>query len=355
MTSDKKNPEIGLYHKILSPDYPDWLDDYIATPEMQRIDKISMSCGTDYSGLYNNTYWYSNLDHSIGVALIVWNFTHDKKQTLAGLFHDIANPTFKHCIDFMNGDSEKQESTEERTTDIIKNSKDITSLLKRDRINVDEISDYKIYPIADNDTPQLAADRFEYNFSSGLVLKRVWNLEDIEDCYNDIIVGKNEKNIDELSFQNQAKCEKYIHFVSDLWPAWVEGKNRASMQFLADIVKNMNIVGYLTIDDLYTLSEKEIIDRIINCNNSYLSSRFQEFLDCKESYESDRPIENKYCTDVKSKKRYVIPLIKLDDSYVRINKVSVTACKEINNYLQKEWPEYAGLNIDFKPYIVPSI
>ena len=118
------NPEIKEYFKILSNEFPEWLEEYINTPEMQRISKISMSCGTDYSKCFNVRYWYSNLDHSIGVALIIWNFTHDKKQTLAGLFHDIATPVFKHCIDFMNGDSEKQESTEERTTDIIKNSKD---------------------------------------------------------------------------------------------------------------------------------------------------------------------------------------------------------------------------------------
>ena len=65
---------------------------------------------------------YSSLDHSIAVALIVWRFTHDKKQTFAGLFHDISTPAFKHCVDFMNGDYLKQESTEGLTTDFIKKS-----------------------------------------------------------------------------------------------------------------------------------------------------------------------------------------------------------------------------------------
>ena len=119
------NEEVKEYFSILSPNFPEWLLDYINTKEMKRIDNISISCGMDYSSIFNINYWYSNLDHSVGVALIIWNFTHDKKQTLAGLFHDIATPTFKHCIDFMNGDSEKQESTEERTTDMIKNSKEI--------------------------------------------------------------------------------------------------------------------------------------------------------------------------------------------------------------------------------------
>lgn len=136
---DTLNDEVKEYFKILSPEFPEWLLEYIDTPEMKRISTISMSCGSDYSKCFNVRYWYSNLDHSVGVALIIWHFTHDKKQALAGLFHDIATPTFKHCIDFMNGDSENQESTEERTTDIIKNSKEIMQLLERDGIKLEEV------------------------------------------------------------------------------------------------------------------------------------------------------------------------------------------------------------------------
>ena len=89
------------------------------------------------------------MDHSIAVALIVWHFTHDKKQALAGLFHDIATPVFKHCVDYLNGDFMTQESTEDLTTEIIKNSKEIMSLLKRDGIKIEEVDNYHIYPIAE--------------------------------------------------------------------------------------------------------------------------------------------------------------------------------------------------------------
>ena len=46
------------------------------------------------------------------------------------LFHDIATPVFKHCIDFMNGDSENQESTEEKTESILRSSKKLKQLLQ---------------------------------------------------------------------------------------------------------------------------------------------------------------------------------------------------------------------------------
>lgn len=184
---------IKEYFKILSDETPDFLNEYINTKEMQKQAKISVSCGTYYTKLFDKMIWYSSLDHSIAVSLIVWNFTKDKKQTLAGLFHDIATPVFKHSIDFMNGDYEKQESTEELTTRIISESKEIMKLLKRDGIKVEEVDNYHIYPIADNDTPMLSADRLEYTLSNGLgVRKKVWNLSDIKEIYNNIEIQKNE-------------------------------------------------------------------------------------------------------------------------------------------------------------------
>ena len=162
------NPILKEYYSILSKDFPDFLIDYIETPRMQKQDRISCSCGTYYSKMYNIELWYSSLQHSIAVALVIWHFTHDKKQTLSGLFHDISTPAFKHCIDFMNNDHETQESTEDLTRTMILESKEIMNLLNRDNISIDEVADYHIYPIADNDTPMLSADRLEYTLSNGL-------------------------------------------------------------------------------------------------------------------------------------------------------------------------------------------
>ena len=142
--TEKLDITIQKYLKILSDEFPEFLYDYINTPEMQKQAGIRVSCGTMYSKMYDQM-WYSSLDHSVAVALIIWNFTKDKEQTLSGLFHDIATPVFKHTIDFMNKDYEKQESTELLTTKIISESKEIMNLLNRDGIKPEEVSDYQIY------------------------------------------------------------------------------------------------------------------------------------------------------------------------------------------------------------------
>lgn len=344
------NEEVKEYFKILSPEFPDWLLEYIDTPAMQRISGISMNCGTDYSKIFNIRYWYSNLDHSVAVSLIVWNFTHDKKQTLAGLFHDIATPTFKHCIDFMNGDSEKQESTEERTEQIIRSSEEIMKLLKRDEIEIHEVSDYHIYPIADNDTPKLSADRFEYTFSSGLVFYRIWELSTIKEIYNNICILKNEEGIDELGFKDWKICEKYIHLISQLWPKWISDEDRTVMQFLADIVKSMNVEGYLSIDDLYNLSEAEVIKKILNCEDEYIRNSFIKFQNATSVYGNNTEVSDKYCISVKPKRRYIIPLTNYNNEIKRIYDISDSAVKDIQGYFNIKLSKYTGFDFNFKPY-----
>ncbi len=343
------NGIIKEYFHVLSNEIPDFLYDYIDTPEMQRIGKIGCGCGTDYTKIFNNKFFYSNLDHSIGVALIVWNFTKDKKQTLAGLFHDISTPVFKHCIDFMNGDYEKQESTEELTTHIIKNSKEIMKLLKRDNIKVSEVDNYHIYPIADNDTPRLSADRLEYTFTGGLYSKEVWNVEQIRRIYSDIEVQINEENIPELGFKNKSIAEEFISSASQLWPLWISNKDKLLMQFYADTVKRMSEEKYLTKEDLYTLSEKEVINKIENCPDKKISNCFKLFENATNVYESDEPIPDKYCVSVKGKRRYIIPLVKTEENaYKRINEISDFAKGKIDNYLQIKTKKYAYLDFDFE-------
>ena len=346
------NEEVRDYLKILSPEFPEWLLEYINTPEILRLDGVGMSNGTLYTKVYNDKYYYSSLTHSIGVALILWNFTHDKKQTLAGLFHDIATPTFKHCIDFLNGDSEHQESTEERTEQILLNSKEIMYLLERDNIKIEEVSNYHIYPIADNDTPRLSADRFEYTLSGGLYQERVFEIEDIRKYYNNVTILKNEEGIDELGFKDKSICEKFINSISKLWPHWVEDEDRLCMQFIADIVKSMNFKGYITIDDLYKYSDKKIIELIKNCEDNYLKESFEKFQNATRNsvYKSDVENDEIYCTSVKGKKRYIIPLVNIDNKSYRINDISTQANNDINNFLNMKLHKYIGFKFDFKPY-----
>jgi len=338
---------IQKYFKILSNEFPEFLYDYINTPEMQKQAGISVSCGTIYSKMYNQM-WYSSLDHSVAVALIIWNFTKDKKQTLSGLFHDIATPIFKHTIDFMNKDYEKQESTEELTTKIICESKEIMNLLQKDGIKVEEISDYHIYPIADNDTPMLSSDRLEYTLSNGLgATEKIWGLDEIEEIYKNIEIQKNEEGIQELGFKDIKIAEKFVKTMSILSRLYRREKTVFSMQLLADIMKRMSIQNMISIDDLYRLSEKEVIEKIENCKDEKISQCFNIWRNATEIKTSDTLPNNKYFVSIeKMKVRYINPLVRNNNKFERIYDISENAKEDIEKALNYKTAKYTYLDFE---------
>lgn len=293
------------YFKMLEPDFPEWLVDYINTESMLKQQYISITCGTIYSDLFESDYFFSSLDHAIGVALIIWHFTHDKKQTLSGLFHDIATPVFKHCIDFLDGDYMNQESTEDLTTKIISESSDIIILLKRDNISIDEVDNYHIYPIADNDTPKLSSDRLEYSLSNALFTYKLLTLDEIREIYNDLVVLKDDSGIDEISFKTKSIARKFIKVTSRLSIIYREDRTRYSMQFLADIIKRLNDDGLISREMLYNMKESEIISIIESSRYADIFNIWKKSKKVKKSFEK----KDVYCINLASKVRYIDPLV----------------------------------------------
>ena len=338
---DKVNSKTKEYFNILEPNFPEWLHEYINTKEMLKQQYISVTCGTIYSDLFESNYFFSSLDHAIAVALIIWRFTHDKKQTLAGLFHDIATPVFKHCIDFLNGDYMNQESTENLTTKIIFESEGIMKLLKRDNILLEEIDDYHKYPIADNDTPKLSSDRLEYSLSNAFFTYNILNLDEIKEIYEDIEIGNDEDNNPELSFKTKSIARKFVKVTSRLSIIYREDRTRYSMQFLADIIKKLKEERKITINDLYNLKEQDIIKIIENSN---YSTAFNIWKNAKKVKISDKLPQKVYYVNHGAKIRYINPLV----NGKRISDICKIAKNMIDKNLAYDMTKYVYIErIDF--------
>lgn len=344
-----ENEEIEKYLQILSKKIPTFLIEYASVPEMQRLKEISMVSACEHTKLIPYKFFHTRYEHSLGVALIVWHFTKDKKQAIAGLYHDIATPSFSHAIDYLHGDYEKQESTEELTETIIKNSKDIMKLLNRDNIKLEEVIDYHIYPIADNDSPKLSADRLEYTLSDGLVTQDAFTLESIDRIYNNIKILKNEQGEDEIGFENLDIAEEYLRRSSIMWHLFCgNSENNLIMQFWTDILRKMAKEGYITEEDLYLYSEKEIVDKIRNCPNKKIRDAFEIFSNSTQVGRSDTEVKDKYCISIKAKKRYTNPLVVCADGQARrISDISQMGKKLIEDIKNYEDSKYAYLNFEF--------
>ncbi len=113
---------------FIDKEEPLFLNKYLKTSTMKRIKYVSQFCGCDYTSLYSPLFFYLRYFHSLVVAQMTWHFTHNKKETIVALLHDVGTPCFAHAIVYALGDALKQESSEKDIKDIIKKDKILLSI-----------------------------------------------------------------------------------------------------------------------------------------------------------------------------------------------------------------------------------
>lgn len=333
------------YHEILCNEDVSFLSDYIQLPLLQRLSGIGLLCGTDWTKLFCNRFFYSRLDHSIGTALVVWHFTRSKKQTIASLLHDVSTPAFSHVTDFRNGDALNQESTEDLNRTMINEDPFLKELLERDGLNLQDVNDYHKYPVADNERPGLSADRLEYMYPSGAALDCVWNLEEIKKSYSSLEVLKNENGKDELGFISESEALTYTKKFCDISLLLQHNEDKASMQLMADVITEALKNSFICENDLYTKSEAELIEwfteKAEKNSETYFAKLFKTFVSMKKVIHSEKKLENCWCVSLKVKQRYVDPLVKMPDGNCkRVSEINSEAKKIIKDFLEfkdSEW------------------
>lgn len=340
---DYINDEIKEYYMILcNNDYPYFIDKYINTKDLKRLEGIGHFCGCDYTGLFKMKFWYSRLHHSIACALMMWNFTKDRNQTLAALFHDLGTPAFSHCIDFLLNDPINQESSELNVKEIINNSEEIKTLLKEDNISIEDINDVSKYPVMENNKPKICVDRLEGIFCTGLVWARFWENIGIKKIYQDISILTDENEKLEIGFNTLTIANSFFKGVYKYSIILQQNEDKFTLKYLSDIIKEMISKNQINKKDLYNLSENEIL-KLIERDKS-LGHRLSVLKDIEYLKRSNNePIGYYVSTEIK--KKYVIPLIRYKDEIVRLDKVSKTCKKLLDKYLEYKDSLYSYIEV----------
>jgi uncharacterized protein len=317
-----------IYHESI----PQFILDFASTDAMIRLKNVGMNCGLEYTAfpIYKDCKPYSRYDHSVGVALIVWHFTRDMKQAIAGLFHDIGTPAFAHVVDFLNQDYLNQESTEEKTKDIISESDQIQGLLGKYRLTVQDVCDYHLYPIADNDSPQLSADRLEYTVGNS-VNYQFKTQREVEEYYKDLVVIQNEKGIEEIAFNSRDLACAFAEVALSNSKVYVADADRFSMQFLADILRYALDRSVLQEVDLYS-TEPEVIDKLRRSVDT--AALWDDFCGLSTIHRKhENPILPLWIS-VSAKKRYINPLVA---KFGRSSELSERIHKQITDFLDYDF------------------
>ena len=213
-------------------------------------------------------------------------------------------------------------------------------LLERDNIKLEEVCDYHLYPIADNDTPMLSADRLEYSLSNDLIVFKTNTLEEIRNIYNDIEIQTNENGIMELGFKTKKIARQFVKNTSKLSITYRDDATRFFMQAIADILKKVSEDGLITKKDLYELKESEVIDLI---RKSKYEDVFNSLVDATKVYTSKEKPNDIYYVKHGAKIRYIDPLFQGK----RISQECKIAQKMIEKNLSYNMDNYVFLDKSF--------
>ncbi|MBR0138008.1 MAG: hypothetical protein IJM15_06320 [Erysipelotrichaceae bacterium] len=315
-----------IYHHEI----PEFLIEFASVPEMQRIKEVGMNCGCEYTQFerFRNLETYSRYQHSLSCALIAWHFTKDVKQSVAALFHDISTPVFAHVVDFLNGDYLKQESTEKRTKQIISESRQIRELLSKYNLKVSDVSDYHLYPICDNDSPRLSADRLEYTLGN-IVNFKIKPKEKVAEYYANLIITENEEGKEELAFSDYDTVEEFALDSIKCSRIYVSDEDRYSMQILAEILKLAIDYRVMDYEMLYT-TEPQVIEKLHS--TKVTTALWNKFCAMNKMYQPEHGDLNARIID--AKKRYIDPLVA---GKGRLSELSSLYGREKNKFLMLDF------------------
>ena len=321
----------ALYHNGI----PKVLQDCMAAPCVQRLRDVGMNCGCEYTSFprFAGLLPYSRFDHSVGVGLIVWHFTGDEKQTVAGLLHDIATPVFAHVVDFLRGDYLVQESTEDGTRAVIEADAALQGTLTAHGLTTDDVCDYHRYPIADNDSPRLSADRLEYTLGN-LLNYRIRTPEEVKAYYADLSVGTNEDGVPELVFSDAKIAEDFAFASLECSKIYVSDEDRYAMQMLSELLRDAIAADVLSEADLSS-TEPQVIAALLN--DECTATAWKRYRAYRSMRSAKEPEAEGQWRRIAAKKRYIDPLIAGVGRVSAYSEAFRTAVDAFRSDPQNEW------------------
>ena len=319
--------------RVYHPETPRFLAPFLALPELERLRQVGMNCGCEYAAFprFQNLPESSRYHHSLGAARITWHFTRETAPTLAALFHDIATPVFAHTVDFLRGDYLQQEATEDGTGELLRRSAALSDLLTPLGLHVEDVEDYHRYPVADNDSPRLSADRLEYTLRN-ILHYRFGRLEDLQRFYNDLCVTA-EDGVPELAFRSIDTARDFAFAALGCSEIYVSPEDRYAMQRLSELLAMAIQRGVLAQEDLYGV-EPDVIRKLESDPETARAWRdycaLHEMIADESAPEADR-------RTVRAKKRSIDPWVTGQGRLSDIDEKVAAALRNFREESQDAW------------------
>ncbi|MCA9997023.1 MAG: HD domain-containing protein [Anaerolineales bacterium] len=157
-------PTIGTTMNIFDPIYGHWtlhepvLHDLLMSDAVKRLHGVLQH---GITGLVGITAPISRYDHSLGAMLLVRQLGGSLAEQIAALLHDVSHTAFSHVIDYVFDDHDGQSYHDEKKAWYVAQT-DLPAILHHHGFGWRELVDEARFPLLEQPSPRLCADRLDY-------------------------------------------------------------------------------------------------------------------------------------------------------------------------------------------------
>ncbi len=344
---DSRTDSLRSIHSVYSHDIPSYLCNLADLKEFDRIKNISKNEGIELTKFNLFQYRYTRFDHAFGMSIILDKFLGNISTSLKALLKELSKPCFSYSKEYLIDYFGIKDFKEPELNTNFTASKVVTDLILNKGVLLEDIfksnDDFLIFA----KFPYLSCENLEYVLSNGYLLN-ICDLKEISELYNWITIDKNEDGEDEFCFTNIQMAYKFFRLSLEVGKKLRSYEFKITKSLIADVLMLMVRREDIALNDLYNLSENEIVARGNQCSDKRIREGWEEIVNLNKVYTRFNPTNDKqkYCVKLDEKPFYIDPLVKTKAGVFRLSGLDKNAESDCEAYFATDTDMY--MYIDYE-------
>jgi HD superfamily phosphohydrolase len=285
-------------------------------------------------------YWdiephYFRKDHCLGVAALIQQRGGSRLEVIVAITHDFSHTVFSHLADrFFLKRFDTEYSYQDNIHIWYLSKTDIYNICNKYSININKFDpDLGCYLMLEQKLPDMCADRIEYNIETAKIWNKLSN-EEINYILNHLKYENKKWFFDDI-YAAQIFSELPLFFMDNIW-------NNPSKSvfhiFFSEALGRLLEINLIQLEDIYFGKDADILEKINKSNDPQI----KYILDCCNDINNIFKIstENDYTLFIKHKFRGIDPLIKINNSFVRLTEIDENFKKKYEAFKEKTQKGY---------------
>lgn len=287
----------------------------ILSPAMQRLKGILQYGVNEF--IIPSSYPYTRFDHSLGVYQLLKMHNRSRKEQIAGLLHDVSHTVFSHLSDMLFLKGFDKGNYQDLIHQQFLKEYNIQDILQKYGLTVEDVlPDKEEFLALEQHTPNLCADRIEYNIHAG-DLTGMLSSKDIKMIHSSLhFNGK------DWYFDNVHAGEKLAHIsLQQTIENWSSADNLMISKWICKALSILLKKKQITIKGIhFSYSDAELWQILESSKDPKIKTLVDEAKTIHKCYTLREQNTPKHVFKFKS--RAIDPYIKIDGKLYRLTELS---------------------------------